>query len=226
MDRRLATAVDASVRWYEDVFAVHGIPTSRAEGLWYARSEPPRWHSAAKTLEPSVPAHRVTRAVEPFEHCSVADSIGDLDLSGAGFELLFEATWVHHAPSTRPASVLPGGWSVVSDENELDQWNNLHDTTGVLVPALLAHPRLVVLARREGEVLSGGAVLHDCRGDAVGLSNAWALPGTGLDASALVTCAGALHPGRGIVDYARGEELDALLEVGFRRVGPHVVWVR
>jgi hypothetical protein len=58
------------------------------------------------------------------------------------------------------------------------------------------------------------------------LSNGWALPGTTPDVAALVACAGALHPGRGIVDYAWGEELDALVEAGFSRLGPQVVWLR
>lgn len=226
VDPRLRTAVDASARWYDDVFAVHDIPTSRGDGLWYACGEPPRWHSAAKTLEPSVAVHRAVRAVELFEHCSVADSFGDLDLSGAGFELLFEATWVHHTPYAQPAAVLPEGWSVVSRHDELEQWNILHETTGVLVPAMLTHPRFTFLARHADSVLTGGAVLHDCQGDAVGLSNAWVLPGTRLDAAALVACAGTTHPGRGLTDYARGEDLDALVEAGFTRLGPQVVWNR
>jgi hypothetical protein len=168
--------VDASLQWYDDVFAVHGIPTLLAGGLWCAKGEPPRWHSAAKTLDPTVPTDRVLLAVEQFEHCSVADSFGTLDPSAAGFELLFEATWVHRTPLVKPTGQMPGGWSVVTEPDELRSWNALHDTTGVLVPSLLAHPRFTFLARHEDGVLTGGAVLHDCRGEIVGLSNTWALP--------------------------------------------------
>ena len=219
-------AVDASLQWYDDVFAVHGIPTLLAGGLWCAKGEPPRWHSAAKTLDPTVPTDRVLLAVEQFEHCSVADSFGTLDPSAAGFELLFEATWVHRTPLVKPTGQMPGGWSVVTEPDELRSWNALHDTTGVLVPSLLAHPRFTFLARHEDGVLTGGAVLHDCRGEIVGLSNTWALPGRRLDVAAVVACVGAIHPGRGIVDYAWGADLDALVEAGFSPLGPQVVWVR
>lgn len=72
----------------------------------------------------------------------------------------------------------------------------------------------------------GRAVLHDCQGEAVGLSNARALPGASLAVAALGACAGTVHPGRALVDYVRGDDLDALVEGGFSRLGPQVVWVR
>jgi hypothetical protein len=50
--------------------------------------------------------------------------------------------------------------------------------------------------------------------------------GTKLDVAALVACAGAFHPGRGLVDCAWGEELQALVEAGFSQLGPQVVGVR
>ena len=226
VDPRLRVAIDASLQWYGDVFAVHGIPTRHDDGLWFAAGEPPRWHSAAKTFEPAVTAYRAAHAVEPFEHCSIADSFGTLDLADSGFSVLFEATWVHLEPPAEPSGVLPSGWSIVTHAEELRQWNALHETTGVLLEEMLSHPRFTFLAHHSGGGLDGGAVLHDCDGEAVGLSNGWALPGTMLDVAALVACAGALHPGRGIVDYAWGDELDALVEAGFSRLGPQVVWLR
>ena len=226
MEPRLRTAVDASLQWYDDVFEIHAIPTARADGLWFARGEPPRWHSVAKTLEPTVSWHRIAEAAEPFGHCSVADSFGTLDLTGAHFEVLFEATWVHHPPLARPARELPAGWSVVTDADDLDQWNSLHDTTGVLVPALLTHPRFTFLAHRSDGVLTGGAVVHGCSGEAVGLSNVWTQPSVEVDVAALLACVAALHPARSIVDYAWGEDLDALVNAGFTRLGPQVVWAR
>jgi hypothetical protein len=64
VDPRLRAAVDASLRWYDDVFALHRIPTRSEHGLWSALGPPPPWHSAAKTVEPGVDAGRVARAVE------------------------------------------------------------------------------------------------------------------------------------------------------------------
>ena len=64
MDPRLRAAVDASRHWYDDVFALHGIPVRVDDGLWSALGPPPRWHSAAKTLVPGIDTERVVRAVE------------------------------------------------------------------------------------------------------------------------------------------------------------------
>lgn len=216
--------VRASLAWYEDVFAVHGIPTRSDGALWWALAEPPPWHSAAKTLRHDVTADRVLHAVEPFEHCSVADSYGSLDLAPAGFERLFEARWLHReAPP--PADTLPEGWGVVTEPGELARWNERHDYAGVLLPAFLEHPRFAVLARHGPDGPVGGAVLHEA-GATVELSNAWAAGGRDEDVAAMVACAAVLHPGRALVGYAHGDELGRWLAAGFRTTGTHVVWVR
>ena len=98
----------ASLQWYEDVFALHGIPTAVDDGLWRALAEPPRWHSAAKTLRPDVSVEQVVEAVAGFGPCSVADSYGTLDLTGVGFERLFTASWLHRAPLPPDACVAAG----------------------------------------------------------------------------------------------------------------------
>ncbi|MFC7492105.1 MULTISPECIES: hypothetical protein [unclassified Knoellia] len=216
--------VRASLAWYEDVFAVHGISTRSDDALWWALSDPPPWHSAAKTVRRDVTVDRVLRAMEPFEHCSVADSYGTVDLAPAGFQQLFEADWLHREAASPQAS-LPKGWGVVSDPDELGRWNELHDYTGVLLPAFLEHPRFTILAQRESEELVGGAVLHEA-GATVELSNAWAAGGQQEDVAAMVACAAVLHPGRALVGYAHGDELGRWIAAGFHTTGPQVVWVR
>ena len=222
---RLEVAVRASAAWYDDVFRAHGVPTSSDDALWWALREPPRWHSAAKTLRPGVPADRVVRALERFEACSVADSYADLDLGAHGFEPLFSASWVHRDAPAGTAAAWPEGWSVVTDEGVLAAWNAAHDTTGVLLPALLTHPRFTFLARDEGGAMVAGAVLHRVEG-AVELSNTWATVDEADEVPSLVACTAVLHPGLPVVGYDRGEELGRLLDAGFAEVGPHVVWVR
>lgn len=226
VDPRLRTAVDASLRWYEDVFAEHGIPNVVEHGLWRALAQPPRWHSVVKTLEPTSRKDHALSAAEPFDHCSVADSFGELDLSDDGFTLLFRATWVHHPRLAAPAGALPRGWSVVDAEEVLEEWNRQHDTVDVLVPSLLGHPRFLFLCERGDGGLIGGAVLHDPGGHAVELSNTWAVADRQLDPGALLACVHSLRPGREVVGYEHGRDLEALLEAGFRALGPQHVWVR
>jgi hypothetical protein len=224
-DPRLDAAVRASLAWYDDVFRVHGIPTRVEGGLWRALGEPPRWHSAAKTLHPRVPAAEVVRAVEVFESCSVADSFATLDLAGHGFRQLFRATWLHAPARVGTPSPWPEGWSVVSSEPELAAWNTAHDTTGVLVPSLLRHPRFTLLARRSSDGMVAGAVLHDA-GDVVELSNTWAVGPQADEVSAALACAQLLHPHRAVVGYTSDDTLPDFTGTGFEPVGPHVVWVR
>ena len=112
MDPRLRAAVDASVRWYDDIFAVHRIPVTVRRAVWSASGAAPPWHSAVKTLAPEAGMDDVLHAIEPHDHGTVADSFGGLDLAAHGFDLLFEATWLHRPPDPVPPVGLPMGWSV------------------------------------------------------------------------------------------------------------------
>jgi hypothetical protein len=222
MDPRLRAAVDASRRWYDDVFGLHGLTVRVDDGLWSALGQPPRWHSAAKTLQPDIVIERVVRAVADLEHCAVADSFGDLAADRHGFELLIEASWLHRGPARETPRRLPGGWSVVGTVKELEEWTAAHDYAGVLPPAVLDHPWFRILARHHDGVLVGGAITHEDK-NAVGLSNTWGA-GT-VDASdEVLEAVAALHPGRSVTDYAQGAELDAMVAAGFTALGPQRVW--
>jgi hypothetical protein len=223
-DPRLRTAVGASLAWYEDVFAVHRIPTRYDRGLWSALGKPPRWHSMAKTVRPDVSAARVLAAVEQFPSCSVADSHGSLDLTEHGFDPLFTATWLFRAAPASPTP-WPEGWSVVAHERELAAWNTAQDTTGVLVPAMLQHPRFTFLMRPASGQMLAGAVLHRVD-DAVELSNWWAHGDAADEIRPMLRCAGVLHPHLPVVGYARDDILRWFTDAGFDALGPQVVWVR
>jgi hypothetical protein len=224
MDPLLRDALEASVRWYDDVFALHGIQVAAEDGLWTALGPPPPWHSAAKTARPGVGAGRVIEAVAGLGHCAVADSFADLDLASYGFEIRIEATWLHREPVGGAPSTLPEGWSVVDDHDALAQWSDAHDYVGVLPPAVLEHPRFTILGCRWDGGLMGGAVVHD-GGGAVGLSNTW---GVGRVAASddVLRAVSALHPGRAVTDYADGEEREAMVAAGFAPLGPQRVWIR
>lgn len=223
VDERLLAAVSASRRWYDDVFALHSIPVGSDESLWWAEGTPPRWHSAVKTLVPTTDPAAVLRRMEPHGAGAVADSFGLLDLAAHGFELLIAATWVHHRGVADGPP--PTGWVRVLDADVMDRWNQQHDTVGVLPSDVWAHPRFDVVARRDGDELTGGAVLHDA-GTVVGLSNTWSSEGRPLDPHDLLRLAAGAHPGRAVVDYAWSDELGAVLGSGFDALGPQHVWLR
>jgi hypothetical protein len=224
VDPRLRAAVDTSLAWYVDVFALHAIPTQVDGDLWWARRPPPPWHSCVKTVEPGV---GVDRVLAVHQHGSVADSFGDLDLAPYGFTVLVDATWAHHPPIDPPPSGLPGGWTVVRGAGLLEEWNRAHDYAGVLLPAVLGRPAITVLARHVHGALAGGAVVHrGDRPDVVGLSNTWSTTSAGVDHAEVLAVAAALHPGASITDFAEGADLDAMVAAGYAPLGPQRVWVR
>ena len=222
-EQRLLAAVAASRSWYDDLFALHGIPVGCDGTLWWAEGEPPRWPSVVKTLVPTTDPAGVLRGMEAHPHGTVADSFGLLDLGGQGFELLLAATWLHHPGVLAGAE--PPGWSRVLDAELMTLWNQRHDTVGVLPADLWAHPRFTVLARHTGGELTGGAILHDT-GSVVGLSNTWGAGQVPIDPQDLLDIAASTHSGRPVVAYARGAELEARLAAGFAPLGPQHVWIR
>jgi hypothetical protein len=224
MDPRLREAVEASLRWYDDVCALHGIPVRVEDGLWCALGPPPPWHSAAKTLRPGIGSARVVRSTAGFEHCAVADSFGDVDLTPYGFEVLIAATWLHRTPVEAASGALPDGWSVVGDRVNLGAWAEGADYVGVLPPSVLADRRFRVLACHRHGRLVGGAIAHD-GGGAVGLSTTWGA-GRVSESGDVLRAASVLHPGRAVTGYADGAERAAMLAAGFTALGPQRVWHR
>ena len=219
----LLAVVAASRSWYDDIFDLHRIAIGSDGELWWADGAPPRWHSAVKTLVPTTDPAGVLLRMEPHPHGTIADSFGLLNLAPWGFDLLLAGTWLHHHGLA--ASAPPLRWNRVLDTDVMASWNQHHDTVGVLPSDLWAHPRFTVLARHDGHVLTGGAILHDA-GKVVGLSNAWSSDEVPVDPTGLLELAAEIHPGRAVVDHAWGAELDIMLGAGFEPVGPHCVWIR
>lgn len=224
MDPRLRAAVDESVCWYDELFALHSVGCGISDGLWASHGPPPPLHSAAKSVEPSVRSAAALRAVAAYEHCSIADSFGALDL-GDEMDLLFEARWLHRPPLDAALTPLPAGWETVTTGADLAVWTAIHGTSDVLLPGLLRRSSFQFLGHRSNGELTAGGVTHLGAG-VVGLSNVWAAPGHEVDWGELVRVVHALHPGRAVVGYEQGEDLAHALAAGFNAVGPQLVWVR
>jgi hypothetical protein len=221
----LRTAVDASLAWYDALCGLHGVPCGIRDDVWAAYAPPPPLHSAAKSVEPTVRPDRVLAAVEGLEQGGIADSFGSFDLTAEGFELLFEAQWIHR-PASQDRSGLPPGWSVVRSAAELQRWTSHHDTQQVLLPGLLDRSSFLVLSRRgvDDADITGGVVLH-LGTAAVSVSNLWADEPDQVWAE-VVSAAAALFPGRALVGYEYGTDLERAQSVGFAAIGPQRVWVR
>jgi hypothetical protein len=221
MDARLRRAVDASIGWYEDIFALHGIGSTLEDGLWSSAAPPPPFHSDAVTAEPSVRAEQVVARLAGRERWGVKDSFAGLDLSGEGANVLFSATWIHREPPA-PAST---AWERIPDDGRLAAWNAGWDTGDVLLPTVLLRGGIAVLARMRDGGIEAGAVARLGSG-VVELSNVHGVDGHEVDWDELVAAVGSRFPGRALVGYERGEDLGAALGAGFEAVGELRIWAR
>lgn len=221
MDPRLRTAVDASIGWYEAIFALHGIGSRLERGLWSSLAPAPPLHSDAAVVEPGVRAEQIAERLADRPRAAVKDSFSAIDLSSAGMSVLFAATWIHR----RPADAGHTAWRQVRTVDGLAGWNAGWDTAGVLLPGLLERAQFTVLERVEDGDVTGGAVARLGSG-AVEVSNIHGLGGHAIDWLELATAVAAHFPGRPIVGFEHGADLEAALVGGFQPVGELRIWAR
>ncbi|RPF44593.1 hypothetical protein EDD96_1129 [Streptomyces sp. Ag109_G2-6] len=197
--------------------------------VWCSPRRTPPLYPDAVTLTPAASAADVLAGVDTTgPGCSVKDSFASLDLARAGFEVLFEAQWIHRpAGAAAPAG---GGleWDEVEGPGELELWEAAWsggESTGLFHPGLLREG-VLFLAGRDGGRIAAGAVLST-GGGVVGVSNVFALHGTDTAAawSAALGAAARHWPELPLVGYEHGEDLDTAVRAGFTPLGPLRVWL-
>jgi hypothetical protein len=152
---------------------------------------------------------------------SIKDSFADLDLTPAGFEILFRAGWLSRRPADSQS--LPAGWSVVGSPAELDSWQSAWNEATLFPAALLAAPDVAVLLRKDS--LAGAVANRSAQ--VTGLSNVFAHDDDLASAWAEAAEAAQAHWGpRPLVGYASGEGLAAAQQAGFVTIGELAVWLR
>ena len=223
IDPRLRRAIDASIGWYEDLTALHGIHTRLEDGVWSSVGPPPPLHSAVVAVEPWVSVEQIERALEGRDSWGYKDSFATLAPSRPA-ELLFAATWIHREPAPVSDGRRRSRWRRLREPEELARWNAGHDTAEVLLPGLLERGHFAVLARTDNGETEAGAVARLGSG-AVDLSNVHAREGATVDWAELADVVGRLFPGRPIVGYEGGDDLEAALAGGFEPIGDLRVWV-
>lgn len=226
--RRAAARNNA--QWCAAMCRSHGVANAFGGTVWSASRRTPVYYPDAVTLTPTADVETVLARIElAAPGASVKDSFADLDLTTAGFAVLFDASWIHRAPHPVDGVDDPG-WQVVDDADSLRDWALAWDAgeghADLFLAKLLDEPDVRVLARRAGGRVVAGAVANRTD-DVVGLSNLFTSDG---DADA--AWAGALgllhrlHPTLAVVGYERGDDLALALRHGFRAIGPLRVWMQ
>ncbi|MFG2876548.1 hypothetical protein ACGFYU_16415 [Streptomyces sp. NPDC048337] len=233
----LLAAARNNAEWCDAVCRGHGPRGAFTRDAWTSAHRTPPLYPDAVTLTPQASTAALLAGIDTGSAggCSVKDSFAVLDLAPAGFEVLFEAQWIHH-PAPEPASSRLE-WSEVTTAGELVVWETAWDgeeSTGLFHPALLGEDTggdtggdTAFLAGRAGDRIVAGAVAHRT-GSVVGVSNLFAHHDGDVDAAwaGALTGIAARWPGLPVVGYEHGDDLDAAVRNGFTVLGPLRVWLR
>ncbi|MEU8212923.1 hypothetical protein AB0B85_27425 [Micromonospora sp. NPDC049044] len=218
MLKDVRTAARDNAEWCDIVCASHGLTGQTDADAWSVPHRSPQWYPDAVTVRPGVAAVALLARIDAGPGASVKDSFADLDLSGYGFRVLFDARWIHRPPLPPPVDP---PLDPVGTADELAAWAAAHGGGELFRPALLAHPRVRVLARHDDRgAITGGAVLS---GDGpYGVSNLFTRTDDSCDIWRAVC---ATVPGAPLVGYETTPELAAALAAGFTATGQLRVWL-
>ena len=101
-----------NAEWCAAMSRSHGLAGEFGTQAWAAPAPTPLYYPDAVTLVPGVDPAALTAQIDPTAPgASVKGSFADLDLTQAGFQVLFGAQWIHRRrvrPSSRRTSI--GSW--------------------------------------------------------------------------------------------------------------------
>ncbi|WSV70750.1 hypothetical protein OG623_25870 [Streptomyces sp. NBC_01012] len=172
----IRSAARNNAEWCAAMSRSHDVEGEFGPHAWTARTRTPPYYPDAVTLLPGAdPAALTERIDTTAPGATVKDSFADLDLTDAGFDVLFEAQWIHR-PAGPPAIAPALAWDVVDDPATLRAWALAWDdgneaATDLFRPELLDDPATFVLAGQSpaGHVVSGAVASRS--DDVVGISN-------------------------------------------------------
>jgi hypothetical protein len=218
-----------NAEWCAAMSRSHGVEGEAGEQAWTAPARTPPYYPDAVTLVPgAAPDALLARIDTAAPGASVKDSFADLDLTRAGFQVLFEARWIHR-PANEPAGTPGLAWEVADDANALRAWTLAWDDgngdADLFRPELLDDPATSVLAGHSGDgrVVAGAVVSRG--GRVAGISNVFAHhDGPDTVWSDLPAVVHSLFPALPLVGYEHGDDLAAAVRHGFEPMGPLRIW--
>jgi hypothetical protein len=204
----LAAAVAENALWCDRVGRAAGVRTTADPRRWWSATRMPSLHPDAVSLVPGLSVDELLAGIDAGPGCSVKDAHADVDLAGAGFDVVMAGRWWHRPPGAAPDTRLHPAVRAPGD--------------AVAGGLLAGEPdvRVVVATDGDGRIVAG-AVLHEA-GEVVGVSNLIAADGLEDEAWRAVV---AVAAGRHLVGWERDEDLPAAVAAGARPLGPLRVWL-
>ena len=225
MDERISVAIANNIALYETVFRAHGLRFERRKRAWLAIDPAPAYYSDAITLTADMTSAEILDQFAEHPRAGVKDSFATLDLTPGGFRELFSASWIHHPAPDRIAARLLA-WAPVCSPAAMAEYRRLHGTADSLVDGLLVDPDVTLFLGETAGIVQAGALLNRSGTD-IGVSNVFVRDAEPAEIWAdLLSLAAGLSPGRPLVGYESGADLEAALMAGFSARGPLRVWVK
>ncbi|MFE2512032.1 hypothetical protein [Streptomyces naganishii] len=226
----IRAAARNNAEWCASMCRSHGLAGEFGMQAWALPSRPPRYYPDAVTLVPGTDAAALVDRIDTAAPgACVKDSFADLDLTGAGFKVLFDAQWIHR-PASAPTSSPDLAWDVVSSPDMLRAWALAWDdgdgNADLFRPELLDDPATSVLVGHSADGLVAAGAVASRNDHVVGISNVFAVE-SGADRawSVVLDAVHRLFPTLPVVGYEHGADLDAAVRHGFEAIGPLRVWL-
>lgn len=198
--------------------------------MWFCPHPTPQYYPNVVTVDagadPTTQAGFIAELARDTDFdLGVKDSFSCLDLSLAGFQILFDARWLSRRRSAPAVAASALDWRRIGDEPALAAWERAWRGTDpesqrIFRAELLEDRRVCVLAGfDEMDMIRAGGIAYDAAG-ATGVTNIFGSRQQFLNAVATL-----FGPAE-IVCYERGQDLAHAVDLGFAQLGGLRVWTR
>lgn len=245
-DKDLITAaVFNNAVWCDAVCQALGCDTDFVDDLWINSGTSPPFYPNAISLTrdgSDAQARRIREMVQAGlpDGWTEKDAFETLNLAELGFRVLFEAEWIGLSPDAALSAAAPPNvaWTPATTDAGLVAWEAVwrsaqtkspgESLSRIFMPDLLDDPDIVLLAANGPAGIAAVVVANrsdDGSGPVAGISNVVVPETDGLAFRAgAVGAVRSAFPGLPLVGYEGGADLEAMVALGFERLGPLRVW--
>jgi len=220
----LTLAVREHAAWCDLVCRLHRFAPEGDAYLWWSARRTPDLCPDAATLVCEASVFDVLSRINDSFGASVSDSFATLDLTGQGWTVLFDATWIARPPGSGGDEEVASTFAVVREKFAFAAWCRAWGGPADVLPTGLRRVSgVTVLGSESGDGFVDGGIVHRTEIGGTAVAGLWNVFGAWADVADAVS---RRHPEAWVVSYERGAGLDAALRAGFRAIGPLRVWTR
>ena len=220
----LMLAVREHAAWCDLVCRLHRFAPEGDARVWWSARRTPDLCPDAVTLVPDASVLDVLGRINDSLGASVSDSFATLDLTGQGWTVLFDATWIARPPGSGGDEGTASTFAVVREKFVFAAWCRAWGGPADVLPAGLRRASGVTVLGREGDGgFVDGGIVHRTEIGGTAVAGLWNVFGAWAD---VADAASRRHPEAWGVSCVRGAGLDAALTAGFSAIGPLRVWTR